>query len=93
VKSLIALVRGLDIEMTAEGVENKEQFDYFNAEKCANIQGYFMSEPVPEDMLAEIIRKGILENEVLGRLVKKAGLTYEGLVKWKKEDTGNNWVV
>lgn len=93
VKSLIALVRGLDIEMTAEGVENQEQFDYFGAEKCANIQGYFMAEPVPENMLAEIIRKGILENEVLGRLIQKAGLTYEGLSKWRKDDAGKNWVI
>jgi polar amino acid transport system substrate-binding protein len=93
VKSLIALVRGLDIEMTAEGVENQEQFDYFNAEKCDHIQGYFMAEPVPEDMLEEIIEKGILENEALGRLIQRAGLTYEGLLKWRKDAAVKNWVV
>jgi PAS domain S-box/diguanylate cyclase (GGDEF) domain len=92
-KSLISLVHELNIEMIAEGVENREQLDYFVKEKCDNVQGYFMAEPVPEEQLGEIISKGILENEAVSRLVQKVGLTYEGILKWKKNDAGMYWDV
>ncbi|HWQ72543.1 MAG TPA: EAL domain-containing protein [Desulfitobacteriaceae bacterium] len=92
-KSLISLVHELNIEMIAEGVENKEQLDYFIKEKSANVQGYFMAEPVPEEQLGEIISKGILENEAVSRLIQKVGLTYEGILKWKKNGTGMYWDV
>jgi polar amino acid transport system substrate-binding protein len=92
-KSLISLVHELNIEMIAEGVEKKEQLDYFIKEKCDNVQGYFMAEPVPEEQLGEIIGKGILENEAVSRLIQKVGLTYEGILKWKKNEAGMYWDV
>jgi len=92
-KSLISLVHELNIEMIAEGVENKEQLNYFIKEKCDNVQGYFMAEPVPEEQLGEIISKGILENEAVSRLSQKVGLTYEGILKWKKIAPGMYWDV
>lgn len=90
-ESIISLVHKLNIEMLASGVENKEQFDYLIKGKCDNIQGYFFEEPVPEDLIGEIMSKGILENEVLSHMIQKAGLTYEDYLKQKTRQVGNKW--
>jgi polar amino acid transport system substrate-binding protein len=90
-ESIISLVHKLNIELIAGGVENKKQFDYLIKGKCDNIQGYFFEEPVPEEMMAGIINKGILENEALSRVIQKAGLTYEGFVKREMQRIGKKW--
>ncbi|HEY8909997.1 MAG TPA: EAL domain-containing protein [Desulfosporosinus sp.] len=90
-ESIISLVHKLNIEMLAGGVENKEQLDYLVKGKCDNIQGYFFEEPVPEEMIEDIISKGILENEALSRVIQKAGLTYEGFVREKMKLIGRKW--
>jgi|GEM_PF-1288495 len=90
-ESIISLVHKLNIEMLAGGVENKEQFDYLIKGKCDNIQGYFFEQPVPEEMIEGIIRKGILENEALSKVIQKAGLTYEGFVREKMKLIGRQW--
>ena len=90
-ESIISLVHKLNIELIAGGVENKKQFDYLIKGKCDNIQGYFFEEPVPEEMIAGIINKGILENEALSRVIQKAGLTYEGFVRQEMQKIGRKW--
>lgn len=89
--SLISAVQKLNIEMLAKGVDTREQLDYLIRKRCDSIQGYYFTEPVPEDKLESIIKLGILENEALGRLIHKAGLTYEGLSKQKAYETGKRW--
>jgi len=72
-ESIISLVHKLNLELIASGVENKQQFDYFIKEKCDIIQGYFLEDPVPLELLEGVIHKGILENEALSRVIHKAG--------------------
>lgn len=86
--SIISLVHKLNIGLIASGVENKEQLDYLIKGNCDNIQGYFFEEPVPEEMLGVIIKKGMLENEALTRVIQKAGLTYEGFVRQEMKRIG-----
>jgi len=90
-ESIISLVHKLNIELIAGGVENQTQLDYLIKGKCDNIQGYFFDQPVPEEMLEEIINKGILENEALSRVIQKAGLTYEDFVKQEMRRIGKKW--
>jgi diguanylate cyclase (GGDEF)-like protein len=47
VRSLVHLAASLGMLTTAEGVETKEQLDRVRAEGCAQIQGYYISHPVP----------------------------------------------
>jgi len=57
-KSITSLVvnlgRNMDLNVVAEGVEQKEQMEYLTQIKCDKIQGYYFSKPLPE---SEIIRK------------------------------------
>jgi len=45
-KAVIALAKGLNLNIIAEGVETKEQRDFLVKNGCANIQGYYYSKPI-----------------------------------------------
>ncbi|WP_170973345.1 EAL domain-containing protein [Rhizobium sp. FKY42] len=45
VLSTVSLARGLDISVTAEGVEHKEQLDLLRAAGCGSVQGYLLGKP------------------------------------------------
>jgi diguanylate cyclase (GGDEF)-like protein/PAS domain S-box-containing protein len=47
VASVLTLARGLDIAVTAEGVETKQQFDLLCAAGVDQVQGYLFGRPVP----------------------------------------------
>jgi EAL domain-containing protein (putative c-di-GMP-specific phosphodiesterase class I) len=47
IQSMLALGRGLDIIVVAEGVEEEAQRDWLQAAGCRHIQGYLISRPVP----------------------------------------------
>ena len=47
VKAITDLAAALNMETTAEGVEEFEQVDALRAFGCTNVQGYLFSEPVP----------------------------------------------
>ncbi len=47
VASVLTLARGLDMSVTAEGVETKEQFEMLRAAGVNHIQGYLFGRPVP----------------------------------------------
>lgn len=56
--SIISLASSLDYEVVAEGVETKAQFVFFRQNKCAYIQGFLFSKPLPPEEL-----EFLLENE------------------------------
>ncbi|MCW9014900.1 MAG: PAS domain S-box protein [Gammaproteobacteria bacterium] len=56
-KGLIALADRLDIDVIAEGVESEEQLQQLKAIGCEHIQGYYFSEPLPADQVAEFVKK------------------------------------
>jgi EAL domain-containing protein (putative c-di-GMP-specific phosphodiesterase class I) len=47
VRAVIALSRGLNVPVLAEGVETEEQLRFLAAEKCAAVQGYLIGRPKP----------------------------------------------
>lgn len=47
VASVLSLARGLDIAVTAEGVETKEQFELLRAAGVDQVQGYLFGRPSP----------------------------------------------
>jgi EAL domain-containing protein (putative c-di-GMP-specific phosphodiesterase class I) len=46
VKTILTLSRNLGIACIAEGVETREQQDYFKKQVCAEMQGFFFSRPL-----------------------------------------------
>ena len=52
---IIDLSKKLNIDVVAEGVETKEQFDYLKQEGCQFIQGYYFSEPLKTHECAKLL--------------------------------------
>jgi len=51
VKAIIAMARSMEIEVTAEGIEEKTQAQHLLAHGCQSGQGYLFGRPIPaEDM-------------------------------------------
>jgi len=59
VDAMISMAKSLKIQIIAEGVETKEQFEYLKANGCDYIQGYLFSKPIGEKELVEKFVKGI----------------------------------
>lgn len=55
VRSVIALAHGLDMRVTAEGVETAQQATWLQSEGCDRLQGYFLSPPMSADRLTDFI--------------------------------------
>lgn len=53
VTAVIALARGLGLEVVAEGVEQAEHLEFLQRQGCHWAQGYYFSKPLPAEELAE----------------------------------------
>jgi EAL domain-containing protein (putative c-di-GMP-specific phosphodiesterase class I) len=57
VSTILAMGRNLKLNVTAEGVETKEQYEALRDKGCDIIQGYYFSKPVPQYEFEELIKK------------------------------------
>ena len=48
VKAILAMAKGLDLKVVAEGVENLDQLNFVTAHGCELAQGYFLAKPMDE---------------------------------------------
>ncbi len=55
-KTIIALAKGLVIEVIAEGVENQVQKEFLISENCDEIQGWVYSKAVKESNFIEFVK-------------------------------------
>jgi len=55
VKTIIALAKNLNMEVIAEGIENKEQLGILRNLDCNYGQGYFFSKPLISDIIEELM--------------------------------------
>ncbi len=60
-KKMVKIIRNLaeiyDLRVVAEGVENEEQLDYLKSIGCDLVQGYFLSKPLKDKELKDLILK------------------------------------
>ena len=49
VKAILAMAKGLDLRVLAEGVENPEQLGFLTVQGCDFAQGYLIARPMNED--------------------------------------------
>jgi diguanylate cyclase (GGDEF)-like protein/PAS domain S-box-containing protein len=66
VKTILTLSRNLGIVCIAEGVETREQQDYFSKHDCAEMQGFYFSRPIPVLDVTALLRS----RQVLGHVLK-----------------------
>jgi diguanylate cyclase (GGDEF)-like protein/PAS domain S-box-containing protein len=57
INAIIAMAKGLNLDLIAEGVENQPQIDHLLNAGCCLAQGFYYSRPVPEDELLKLIKE------------------------------------
>ena len=58
VKAIIGLAQNLQLSVTAEGIETREQLAFLRAHGCDTGQGYLFSRPLPARALAALLASG-----------------------------------
>lgn len=53
------MIKGMDLQIVSEGIENKEQLEVMEALGIQYIQGYYFSKPLPEGKFLEIIAEPV----------------------------------
>jgi diguanylate cyclase (GGDEF)-like protein len=56
-RAIIAMAHSLHLQVIAEGVETAEQLAFLAADSCDEIQGYYISRPVPVQEFAAVYRR------------------------------------
>jgi len=56
IDAIVAMARGLHLELVAEGVENRTQLDYLREQGCEEVQGYIFSPAVPALDMAKLLK-------------------------------------
>lgn len=56
IDAIIAMAKGLNLNLIAEGVENQTQINHLKKAGCNLAQGFFYSHPVPEEELLKFIK-------------------------------------
>ncbi|MEN0645131.1 EAL domain-containing protein [Alkalicoccobacillus gibsonii] len=54
VSTIISMAKHLKMDVTAEGIETKDQLDYLKTNDLMEIQGYYYSKPLPTDKIEEL---------------------------------------
>ena len=57
VTAIIAMAHALQLKVTAEGVETKEQLSFLRSLNCDDYQGYYRSYPIPADEITKLLRE------------------------------------
>jgi hypothetical protein len=58
IQHIVALARGLDMTVTAEGVETECEAALASAAGCTSLQGHYFGAPMPASAIAERLRQG-----------------------------------
>ena len=54
--AVIRLGHSLNLKVIAEGVEDREQFDFLTEQGCDEVQGYYFSRPLPAEAFSRFLR-------------------------------------
>lgn len=55
--TIINMAKSLNLKTIAEGVENREQYEFLRLRECDEMQGYYFSRPLPAQNFAKILLK------------------------------------
>lgn len=81
IHAVISLAHSLGIEVTAEGVETREQLRYLREHGCDHVQGYYCGRPVANSEFAHLLR-----HDSQASLIGAAGVA--GMFSWPDDHNG-----
>jgi len=61
-KAIISMAHSLGLTVVAEGVETKAQLEFFIQQRCALIQGYYFSKPLPVAQAQEYLQQHAIKH-------------------------------
>ena len=64
---VLNLARSLDLKVTIEGVETKEQADYVREKGCDEIQGFYYYKPMPPQQIEKLLQE--MDEDSMGKVV------------------------
>src|ERR1039457_1612393 len=68
-RAIIAMAHSLRLKVSAEGVETEEQLSFLREHGCDEMQGYYFSEPLPEDEFLRLLQGSVASgSRTLGTL-------------------------
>jgi diguanylate cyclase (GGDEF)-like protein/PAS domain S-box-containing protein len=70
IDAIVAMARGLHLDLVAEGVENRTQLEYLQQQGCEEVQGFIFSPAVPARDLVGLLK----QNSFAGVLQDKGNL-------------------
>ncbi|MCC7081749.1 MAG: EAL domain-containing protein [Burkholderiales bacterium] len=68
VKAILAMARGLDLKVVAEGVENQQQLGFLTVQGCDLAQGYLLARPMDEAAYVKFLHGRQVDSDSVLRL-------------------------
>ena len=68
VRAVIAMAHNLNLSVTTEGVETKEQLKFLIKNSCNSVQGYLFSRPIQLDAFIKLINEQALQDNISTKL-------------------------
>lgn len=59
--AIIAMGNSLNLNVIAEGVETQAQYDFLKKNNCGQVQGFFISRPLPSDGIIKVLQQNALD--------------------------------
>jgi len=66
VSAMVVMAHCLGLKVVIEGVENEEQFNFLKDTRCDEIQGYFISKPMPARAMGDWMKLFVSNNGAAG---------------------------
>lgn len=60
VSAIIAMAHGLDLTVTAEGVETPAELDFLKTHGCDQFQGFLFARPIPKQEFSALLAQGVI---------------------------------
>jgi len=55
INTIVAMAKGLNLNVIAEGVESQAQLDYLRGIECSEAQGFLFGKPLPPDVISQLL--------------------------------------
>ncbi|MFV2004485.1 MAG: EAL domain-containing protein [Gammaproteobacteria bacterium] len=55
INTIVAMAKGLNLNVIAEGVESQAQLDYLREIECTEAQGFLFGKPLPPDVISQLL--------------------------------------